>query len=376
LLSALGARAAIASAPGARKLVLVILRGAMDGLAAVAPLSDPRYNALRGRLALHANQTLALSEGFALHPRLAFLKQSWDARELAILHAAATPYRERSHFDGQDVLENGGARAFAAQDGWLNRALALTPGARGLAIADTVPLVLRGAAPASSWAPSVAPDASADTLMRLADLYTGDALLGPALAEALRTQTVVNETGAGDMAPNARGRLGPAAYRAVAEPAARLLSAPDGPACAVLAFDGWDTHANQGAEDGLLALRLQGLDAALRALKDGLGAHWANTMVLVATEFGRTVAVNGTGGTDHGAGGVAFALGGGVRGGRFIGDWPTLASLHEGRDLTPANDLRAFFAAALRDHWGLDRADLAARVFPGGAPAALASFAA
>jgi uncharacterized protein (DUF1501 family) len=366
MLSALGAHAAVAQTRGDRKLVLVILRGAMDGLAAVAPLADPRYASLRGRLALNSSAALALSDGFALHPRLTFLKQSWDARELAIMHAAATPYRERSHFDGQDVLESGGARVFAADDGWLNRALALTPGARGLAIADTVPLVLRGQAPTSSWAPSLAQDASADTLMRLGDLYAGDTLLAPALAEALRTQAIVEEAGAADMSGARPRRAGGAAYRGVAEPAARLLSAPDGPACAVLSFDGWDTHANQGAGEGLLAARLGGLDEALRTLKDGLGPTWRNTVVIVASEFGRTVAVNGSGGTDHGTGGVAFALGGAVRGGRMVGDWPTLAALHEGRDLAPANDMRGLFMAALRDHWGLNRAALNNTVFPGG----------
>jgi uncharacterized protein (DUF1501 family) len=134
----------------------------------------------------------------------------------------------------------------------------------------------------------------------------------------------------------------------------------------VLSFDGWDTHANQGAGEGLLAARLGGLDEALRTLKDGLGSTWRNTVVIVASEFGRTVAVNGSGGTDHGTGGVAFALGGAVRGGRMIGDWPTLAALHEGRDLAPANDMRGLFMAVLRDHWGLDRAALNNTVFPGG----------
>jgi uncharacterized protein (DUF1501 family) len=359
-ISAAGARAAIADARGDKKFVLVILRGAMDGLAAVPPLADPHYASSRGRLALTTHTTLPLTNGFALHPRLTFLKESWDARELAILHAAATPYRERSHFDGQDVLESGAAHAL--NDGWLNRALAITSGARGLAIADTIPLVLRGPAPASSWAPSLITDASADTLQRLTDLYAGDALLAPALAEALRTQSVVIEAGASGM----NARAGREASRAIAEAAARLLSAPDGPATAVLSFDGWDTHANQGTTEGVLAYRLTGLDDALRTLKQGLGPKWRDTIVIVATEFGRTVAINGTGGTDHGTAGVAFALGGAVRGGQLLGDWPTLApaALREGRDLAAANDLRGFFMAALRDHWGLDRAALETRVFP------------
>jgi uncharacterized protein (DUF1501 family) len=197
------------------------------------------------------------------------------------------------------------------------------------------------------------------------DLYAGDALLGPTLAMAMQTDAI-----AGDAAMRgARGaRLGPASYRPLAEAAARLLTAPGGPGAAVLGFDGWDTHANQGGAQGQLAGRLGGLDAALRALKVGMGAQWGDTLVLVVTEFGRTVAENGTGGTDHGTGGAAFVLGGAVAGGRMLGDWPGLSrsALYQNRDLAPANDLRGLFMAALHEHWGVERSDLTRTVFPGG----------
>ncbi|MFN3910829.1 DUF1501 domain-containing protein [Hyphomonas sp.] len=362
----------ISKRAGDRKFVLVILRGAMDGLAAAAPFGDPHYRAARGKLALaapgEAGGGLPLTEGFGLHPNLAFLHDQWTGGELAILPACASPYRERSHFDAQDVLESGASDVFGASDGWLGRALsALPPGEprEAVAISGALPLVLRGSASATSWAPSFAPSASDDTLARLMDLYAGDTLLGPALASAIETNAIAAASDMDSMGGKG-GRAGPGAYKALAEAAGRLMSADGGPAAAVLSFDGWDTHANQGAANGQLALRLAGLDAALRALKDNLGPHWENTVVSVVTEFGRTVAENGTGGTDHGTGSTAFLLGGSVDGGKFAGDWPGLApkALYEGRDLAPANDLRAMFMAVLQDHWGLGRSVLSRTVFP------------
>lgn len=368
---------AFAAGPRERKLVLVILRGAMDGLAAVPPYADPAYARLRGELALPLEgegAVLRLNDQFGLHPALTYLRERWTAGELAILHAAASAYRERSHFDGQDVLESGGAAVYAVNDGWLNRALAALPleaKASGVAIASAMPLALRGTAKASTWAPSFAPEADDDTLTRLMDLYAKDTLLGPLLAQAIQTDALAGQAGmtSPDARPGgggARNRFGPGAYQMLAQAAARLLAAPEGPATAVLSFEGWDTHANQGAATGQLAARFAGLDAALRALQTGLGQQWAQTVVLVVTEFGRTAAANGTRGTDHGTGGAAFVLGGAVRGGRMLGDWPTLApaALFEGRDLAPANDLRALFASVLEQHWGLEPRAVAASVFP------------
>jgi len=376
---------AFAAAPDDRKFVLVILRGAMDGLAAVAPYGDPAYRAARGRLAFDPpgsgdSALLPLVDGFGLHPRLSFLHELWQERQMAFLHACATPYRDRSHFDGQDVLESGADRVFSAADGWLNRALGVRtrlpgehpsssgldplPNREGIAISATVPLVLRGSASTSSWAPSNAPSAAQDTLARLMDLYAGDPLLGPTLASAIQNQQTVAQSPM--TAPNSE-RANTAAPVRMAEAAARLLLAPNGPAAAVLSLDGWDTHANQGTLQGTLAPRLAGLDASLRALKSGLGGEWSNTVVVVATEFGRTVAENGTGGTDHGTGSLALLLGGAVRGGRMLGDWPTLArsALHEGRDLAPVNDLRSLLLSVLGEHWGIEDAVLRRQVFPG-----------
>jgi uncharacterized protein (DUF1501 family) len=365
----LGGSAAFAATAGDKKLVVFILRGAMDGLAAVVPHGEREYAGLRGRIALTPEQTLPLTAGFGLHPSLAFLHQSWKSGELGVLHAAASPYRDRSHFDGQDVLESGGQQVYALSDGWLNRAIGAMPKelkAEGVAVAPTIPLVLRGPATATSWAPSVAPPADQDTLARLMDVYADDPLLGPTLVQAIETAAVVGESGMGSGA-NRRGRFGAEAARQLAEAAAKLLSAPGGPTAAVLSLDGWDTHANQGGAEGQLANRLATLDASLKALKDGLGPTWKNTVVLVATEFGRTAAINGTGGTDHGTGGASFVLGGAVKGGRMLGDWPGLsrAALYQNRDLAPANDLRGLFMGALETHWGLDPRTLETSVFPG-----------
>ena len=370
LILAAGAGSAAFSADraaGPGRFVLVILRGALDGLAAVAPLADPRYRDLRGALALPEagapGGVLPVAHGFGLHPALPGLAARWQAGELAVLHACATPYRDRSHFDGQDVLEGGTDRLFA-RTGWLGRALALRHGAAGIALARSIPLVLRGTGAVSSWAPGVAQEADGDTLARLMDLYAGDSLLGPALARAVETDRIADAAGGVRLDGRGAGRRGTADWTGLGTSAARLLAAPGGPSAAVIGLDGWDTHANQGASTGLLAGRLGALDRMLEALAGGLGPHWTTTAVVVATEFGRTVRVNGTGGTDHGTGGVAFGLGGAFRGrGGLTGDWPGLARLHEDRDLTPANDIRTLFAHALELSLGLARQDLMRTVF-------------
>jgi uncharacterized protein (DUF1501 family) len=370
-LATIGGHAAFAQAAASnRKFVMIILRGAMDGLSAVVPYADPNYRSLRGAIALSEPGTsdgvLDLGNGFGLHPELKGLHGLYQNKQMAFMHAASSPYRDRSHFDGQDVLESGASRLYGAQDGWLNRAIGLLPRAssnEGVAIGRTLPLVLRGPAKASSWAPPLAPESDADTLMRLMDLYQGDSLLGPALSMAIETDAIAD---ASTMAMgNQRGRnMG---FVPLASAAARILTAPGGPAAGVIALDGWDTHAGQGSARGALANRFAQLDQAVMALKTGMGSQWANTTVIIATEFGRTARVNGTNGTDHGTGGAAFVLGGGlsgrVAGGRMLGDWPGLGRLYQDRDLIPANDLRDLFADGLVNAWGLDRAAIAERVF-------------
>lgn len=349
------------------RLVLVILRGGLDGLAAVAPYGDPRYRDRRGSLALpppgDIDGVLKLDSLFGLHPALRQMHQFYRAGELAVVHAVATPYRERSHFDAQNVLENGATAAGGLRDGWLNRAIGSPENsATAIALGQNIPLVLRGDNSVSSWAPSRLREADADTLARIAELYAADSQMSARLEEALDARAIAGNMRAG----NQRLAGGVGAFRDATAAAGRFLTAPDGPRIAVLELNGWDTHANQGTARGLLANRLGGLDEGLATLKQELGLQWQDTVVLVTTEFGRTVAVNGTRGTDHGTAGCAFIAGGAVRGGRVIADWPGLAErdLHEGRDLRPTLDLRAVFKGILSDHLRTATARINRDIFP------------
>jgi uncharacterized protein (DUF1501 family) len=310
---------------------------------------------------------VALDAMFALHPSMPEFARMYRARQAAIIHAVATPYRDRSHFDGQDVLESGFAGPGRVQSGWLNRALeALPRGERvmnGLAVGPTTPLVLRGAAPTVGWAPVALPQAADDTAMRLMELYGHR---DPALASALSQGLQLEKAALGDDMKPKPGVNNVGAMRLVARGAAKLMAADDGPRIAALAFDGWDTHANEGGPVGRLAQLLSGLDGALSEFEGGLGERWRDTVVVVATEFGRTARINGTEGTDHGTGTIALLAGGAVSGGRVIADWPGLKpeNLYQARDLAPTTDLRAVVKGVLRDHLGLSERVLAETVFP------------
>jgi uncharacterized protein (DUF1501 family) len=368
-----------AAGTGEARFVFVLLRGALDGLAAVPPVGDRDYSRLRGELDLSRAAALHPLDGtFALHPSLDFLAGEWSARRLAVAHAVATPYRERSHFDAQDVLESGLARPHASQSGWLNRALGALPvGQRGagrnagVALGANIPLVMRGAVEVASWSPGRMPDLAGDTMQRIAQMYSKDELLSQRLADALAADDIAAQgAGMNVMASGARG-LGGAQLAQTARATAGFLTQPDGPRVAVFETTGWDTHASQGADQGALSLRLAALDSGLRALREGLESTWDRTVVLVATEFGRTVAVNGTRGTDHGTGAAAFVVGGAVRGGRVLGQWPGLATsaLYQGRDLQPTTDLRSLMKTVLRDHLQIAQRRLENDVFPDSAAA-------
>jgi uncharacterized protein (DUF1501 family) len=374
------------------RLIIVILRGALDGLSAVPPYGDRDYAALRRELAIGApgaaNGALKLDGQFGLHPSLKFLHESYAARELVVFHAIASPYRERSHFDAQDVLENGYARPHAVQSGWLNRALAAAAAGRasqgrelGVALGQNVPLVMRGPAPVASWSPSRLAALDEDTLERISDLYASDPVLSKRLADALATDAIATAVSEekmsegeepGVLARREKGAArGLARYTETVRAAANFLKREDGPQVAVFDTTGWDTHANEGAAQGQLALRLGALDTGLRTLKDQLGPVWKDTAVLLVTEFGRTAAANGTRGTDHGTGAASFLVGGAVQGGRVIADWPGLSSreLHEGRDLKPTMDLRAPLKGLLSQQLLVPSAALEKDVFPDSAGA-------
>lgn len=352
-------RLSFARAATHRRLIVIILRGGLDGLAAVPAIGDPAYGAARRGLAL-AETALDLGDGFALHPALPTCHQLYRAGDLAVIHAVATPYRGRSHFDAQDMLETGGDGRHQPADGWLNRSLGLLgdPPATGVAVGPAVPLILRGPAAAGSWMAAGSDGVDADFADRAAALYAGDPLLAPALAMARTTAAMAANTESG------RGRGRPVA--GMVEGLATVMGA-GGARIAVLDFGGWDTHANQGDVSGRLANQLARLDQGLAAARTAFAQAWRETVILVVTEFGRTVAMNGTGGTDHGTAGVAFLAGGAVAGGRVIADWPGLAgaSLYQGRDLRPTLDLRAVFKGVLRDHLAITPDALDRVVFPG-----------
>jgi uncharacterized protein (DUF1501 family) len=371
---------AFANVPTDKRFVVVILRGAMDGLAAVPPHGDPDYKQVRGVLALDTTGTVALHDldgHFGLHPALTNMKTLWDAKELVAFQNICSPYRNRSHFDGQNVLETGGISPDALSDGWLNRALrpmGLGKGSDAIAIAPTPPLVLSGPAKVSSWMPSVMPEPDAEFLSRVRLLYANDAVLKTSLDDALATEAEANaamDDTPGD--PSQMARRGYGNLMPLFTGAGKLLAADNGPRVAVFDVSGWDTHVNEGAGDGQLARRLQALDTGLAAFKTSLGPAWNKTAIVMATEFGRTVAPNGNGGTDHGTAGAAFLLGGAVQGGTVKAEWTGLkpAALKDGRDQPPRTDLRSVLKAGLSDHMQIASRDIEMTVFPdsGTAPA-------
>ena len=350
------------------RLVTIVLRGALDGMAAVAPIGDPAYAALRGDFALAKGSALPLDGFFALHPAMPQFARLYQARQALVIHAAASPYRGRSHFEGQDVLESGQAGVGGADSGWMNRLLQALPagknaGCGGLAVGALTPLIMRGQAPVLGWAPQSL-KAEDDLARRVLSLYRhADPALGEALARGLETNRMAANASTGLGAADKGAGQAHADMVKTAEGAARLLAQDNGPRIAALAFDGWDTHVNESAR---LAQLLAGLDAALAAFEQTLGARWADTAILVVTEFGRTVQINGTGGSDHGTGSVAFLAGGAVKGGRVVADWPGLATgqLFEGRDLRPTLDLRALAKGLVADHLGISAQVLGATIFP------------
>ncbi|WP_293876644.1 MULTISPECIES: DUF1501 domain-containing protein [unclassified Sphingomonas] len=358
LLGSFAPRIAFARAATAKRFVFVIQRGAADGLGTIGAIGDPAFVGARGDLAADLTAGTKLDAMFALHPAMANAAGLYGKGQALFAHAIASPYRDRSHFDGQNVLETGGTGAYQLKDGWLNRLLGVVPtdDARAIAIAATVPMALRGRREVASYAPSSLPDASDDLLARVTQLYQGDAQLHALWGEALATRQLT-----GDLAQdNGRNAAATGAL------AARLLAPANGARIAMIETGGWDTHAGQR---GRLAAQLKGLDAMIGALQAGLGPVWDDTLVLVATEFGRTVAVNGTGGTDHGTGTAAMLFGGTVKGGRVVADWPGLAaaSLYEARDLRPTMQLDAFIGGAVADHFAVDPARAMAALFPASA---------
>jgi uncharacterized protein (DUF1501 family) len=354
-------RILFAQAATERRFIFIIQRGAADGLNTVIPYAEPAYASARGALAIDSASALKLDGSFALHPSLAKLHALYGAGQATFFHAVASPYRDRSHFDGQNVLETGGNAPYQIKDGWMNRLLGVLPrdGKPAVAFSPGVPLALRGAVAVTSYAPSALPQPNEDLMMRVEQLYAKDGQLHALWSSAQEARGMAGGMGGGANRQDAA---------ALGRMAAGFLSRSDGPRLAMIETDGWDTHSGQNAR---LATQLRRLDSLVEALQDGLGPVWAQTVVLVATEFGRTVAANGTGGTDHGTGAVAMLAGGAVQGGRVLADWPGLApaNLQDGRDLKPTMALDALVAGVCSESFGLDPERLQRVLFPSGAPA-------
>ncbi|HTI83839.1 MAG TPA: DUF1501 domain-containing protein [Acetobacteraceae bacterium] len=362
---------ALAAAPTEKRLIVVIQRGALDGMAAVVPYGDPALMGLRGEIVPPApgqpDGLLDLGGYFGLHPSLASLHAMYTAGEAMPVHAVAGPTRVRSHFEAQDCLESGAEHRMTS--GWLNRAVAAMPAmttsrpeGEAIAIGVSVPLLLRGSAVVGNWAPHGIAAPPPDLYTQIATLNQADHLTGPAIAEGLRERGYSASVMSDDTSRPDRY-----AFPALARAAGELLRAPDGPRIAALEIGGWDTHVAQVPR---LKRVLEQLDAGLDALKLGLGNAWPQTAILTMTEFGRTARVNGTKGTDHGTGTVAFVLGGAVAGGRVMADWPGLGSgrLLDDRDLMPTTDLRSVAKGLLVHHLGMPAAAIA-EVFPNSATA-------
>jgi uncharacterized protein (DUF1501 family) len=342
------------------RLVFVLLRGGFDGLAAVVPYGDPAYALLRGPFAFDESDLVPLNDMFGLSPGLSALGEFWDRGELAVVHAMAIPYRTRSHFDGQAILETGLDKPVGSSDGWLNRLLQVMSGERsGIAIASGMPRSLTGPFNVQTWSPTQLGTVEDEYIERLAALYRTDRVLQGRFESALQQQDIVGEE------PSARRGAPRGGITALMQATARILRAESGPNIAAVEFSGWDTHANQGVAGGALDRLLAQLAGGLTAFRTEMGSAWRNTTVVVMTEFGRTARPNGTRGTDHGTAGAGFLLGPTLARSTVLSDWPGLGdrALFEGRDLKPTLDTRAVLKAAIAGTFDVTTAQVD-QIFP------------
>lgn len=361
-------KVAYANVPTSKRLIVVFLRGGMDSLGVVVPYADSKYLSARKHLAIGEDpkKLIDLDGFYALHSNLKLFSQFYRNGELLIFHAVATPYRERSHFDAQDLLENGSYKPHASTSGWLNRTISVLAGSDrktslGLSIGPSTQMLLRGDAKVTTWAPSYLGEIDQDLLGRVDHLYSYDPLLHEAL-QVTRENISIADT---------KGKIvrGDRAFIPAMRSAAKFLAHENGPRLAVIDMNGWDTHANQGTDN---KGRLPNL---LNILSEGVSVYrqntpqtvWKDTIIYIVTEFGRTVSPNGTGGTDHGTAGASFVIGGGIKGGRVVAEWPGLDSnkLYQGRDLRPTMDLRSVSKSILMHHYNITARDISRYILLG-----------
>ena len=382
--------------PGNKRLVVVFLRGAVDGLSVVAPYGEGAYYQQRSTIALarpgQDGGLLDLDGHFGLNPNLAPLLPLWQSGKLAFVHASGSPDPTRSHFDAQDYMESGTPGRKGTADGWLNRLLGAEPPAaapagarasatRGISVGATLPRIWAGPNPVANIANGAratrpTPLDRPQVSQAFDALYAGDDAMSRAYRESQQSRAEVNAA----MSPAAMDREQMAANNGAPLPngfpddaarLAQLMRRDPAVQIAFMALGGWDTHVNQGGAKGQLANRLQPLGRGLAELATRLGPVFDDTTVLVISEFGRTARQNGTGGTDHGHGNVMWALGGNIAGGKVYGRWPGVdaSALYEGRDLAVTTDFRQVLAGVCTNGLRLPDNRLAA-VFPGfdGAP--------
>ena len=368
--------------PTARKLIVVMLRGAVDGMNVVAPVADAEYARLRPNIALAKpgaeEGALNLDGYFGLHPALAPLLPLWEQKKLAFVHASGSPDASRSHFDAQDYMESGTPGVKSTQDGWMNRLLGTLPGAttptRALGIGPVMPRILSGALPATNLANGPA-GTRATPLDRpqianaFDQLFAGNERFGKTYMDGRKAHEEVmaaaNSGMMSEMQAADNGAPLPNGFPDDAGRLATLMRNNPNIQLAFIALGGWDTHANQGAGSGQLASRLQPVGQGLATLAQRLGPLFDDTVIVVMSEFGRTARENGNRGTDHGHGNAMWLLGGKVQGGQVAGEWKGLADaqLNDGRDLPVTTDFRHVLAHVAERHLRLDASALA-RTFP------------
>jgi uncharacterized protein (DUF1501 family) len=372
---------ATAASASHRKLVVIFQRGAADGLNIVIPHAEPSYFQMRPTIAIPQQQILDLDGFFGLHPAMASLKPLWEAKHLAIVHAAGSPDMTRSHFDAQDYMESGTPGIKATEDGWLNRALqaederrreAETP-FRAVALTEQMPRTLEGRIRALALnnirnfhVRGGATQANASFAGSFEGMYdeSADAALRGAGQEVFEAAKMLKATDPARYVPAAGAQYPRGAFGDSMKQIAQLLKADLGVEAAFAEIGGWDHHQNEGSVDGQLAGRLRGFSESLAAFWTDMGTQAEDVVVVTMSEFGRTARENGTRGTDHGHANVMFVMGGPVRGGRVYGRWPGLAAeqLNEGRDLAVTTDFRQVLAEAAFKQIGARDLDL---TFPG-----------
>ena len=374
---------AVAADGGPRRMIVILLRGAVDGLNVVVPYTEEAYYRERRSIAIappgKPDGALRLDEHFGLHPALASVMPLWTERSLAFIHAAGSPDPTRSHFDAQLYIENGTPGQSATKDGWMNRLLLALPGPRSpteaVSIGPTLPRILAGKAPVATL--PLGPEGARPLPIDQPEigsafdrLYAGDDALGQSYREGRTSRAQLIGALATERQIADNGAPPPTGFPGQAARLARLIHRDPSVRLAAIGLGGWDTHVNQGDHKGQLAGRLRPLGEGLAALAQGLGEAWRDTIIVVLSEFGRTFRENGNGGTDHGHGNVIWVLGEAVKGGRVYGDWPGLAptQLYQRRDLAVTTDFRTAIAAMLERHMRLTDRQLDA-VLPGAPPA-------